>query len=230
MKLILALFLCATAHGGFTRQGEEVRPFTNKSYPLVSLVEDFAAITGSAVSYADDLFRKDETVHVEFNAPVSLRDFEDFFYASLDQAQFTAVKENGVLWIYPSRDIRYLPVNVHLDDSYPKNKTYSTVLIKLKNPLSSNIARNLRPIMSRYGRVVDFSDGYTILINDLGTNIDRVKKTIASMDTEEAWEALLEAKPKIKEKEHPLRAKVLDLQIENDILKKKCADSREVRP
>lgn len=229
MKIIFILLLCTSAFAGFNRQGDEIQPFKDPNYPLSSLIEDYASLTGTSVSYADDLFRKDETVHVNFNSSQSPKEFEKFFYSSLDMAGFTAISENGVLWIYNSRDIRYLPVEVYTDDSYPVDKTYSTVIIKLKNPLSSKISRNLRPIMSRYGRVIDFSDGYTLLINDLGTNIDRLKKTIASMDTEKAWKTLLEAEPKQKEPENPLREKVLDLQIENDILKKKCVNSGEVR-
>lgn len=229
MKLILMMFLCASAQAGFTRQGSEILPFRDQAYPLASLIEDYASLTGTSISYADDLFRKDQSVHVDFNSKQSLKEFEKFFYSSLDMAGFTAISENGVLWIYNTRDIRYLPVEVYTDDSYPVDKTYSTVIIKLKNPLSSNIARNLRPIVSRYGRVIDFSDGYTLLINDLGTNIDRLKKTIASMDTEKAWKTILESEPKKKEPENPLREKVLELQIENDILKKKCVSSGEVR-
>jgi type II secretory pathway component GspD/PulD (secretin) len=230
MKFLLFILLCSNAFAGFQRKGDEVLPFKDKAYPLTSLIEDYSSITGRPVSYEEDIFRKNQNVHVELNTSISLKDFEKFFHSALDMSSFTAVNENGVLWIYNSRDVRYLPIEVYTDESYPKDKTYSTVMIELKHPLSSNIARNLRTILSRYGRVIDFSNGNTILVNDLGTNIERIKQTISSMDTDEAFKRLVKMKPKTPKFENPLKEKLIDLQIENELLKKKCMKNREVKP
>lgn len=227
MKFLFILLFCTSVHAGFKREGNEILPFSEKNYPLKSFIQDYAEIMNVNITYPENLFRKETMVHVNFNTRIGQAEFEKIFYSILDMTGFTAIKEGEMMWLYHSRDIRYLPVNLYTDDTYPRNRSYSTVAVRLNNPLSSNIARNLRPILSRYGRVIDFSDGYTLIISDVGTNIERIVKTISSMDTKDAFANMVADKPAPKEEDNPLRDKLVDLQLENDILKKKLTEMKE---
>jgi general secretion pathway protein D len=55
-------------------------------------------------------------------------------------------------------------------------------IIALKNVDAAEIARNFRPFMSRYGRIIDLKQTNTIIISDTGTNIHRLEKLIKFLD------------------------------------------------
>lgn len=55
--------------------------------------------------------------------------------------------------------------------------------MRLKYVESYDIARNLRPFITRYGRVIDEKNANTIILADTGKNIHRIHKLIEKLDT-----------------------------------------------
>ena len=221
MKFLLLLIFCSQAFGGELKmENGEILPLSNRHYPLKEFIKDYAKVMKINVTYPSNMLRDKDALHIEFNTKASPDELKKVFYEMLANLGYTAIEENKVLWLHDSNDIRYLATEVYADKSFPKNARFSTVIYKLKYPLSTEVSRNIRPILTRYGRVVDLSDARTIILNDQGDNIDRLLKTIQIMDIESAYQAMLTYRAKPDENENnPLREKVLELELDNKLMK-----------
>ncbi len=225
MKFLLLLLLSANAQAALKVENGEILPFTNTKYALVEFIKDYSSLMNLNVTYPKDLFQTSETLHVQLTTKVTTAELKKIFYESLHNLGYTPLEDTNVLFLNRTRDIRYLPTKVFIDRSFPKDATYSTVIYRLRYPLSSDIARNLRPFLSRYGRVVDLSDAKTLVINDTGENVERLLQTIAGLDSEKAYESLLNYTPKPgPEEPSPLKEKIIDLEMDKKLLEKKIIE------
>jgi general secretion pathway protein D len=222
MKYLLLLVLSTQVHAGLRIMNGEVLPFTNAKYPIKEFIKDYAELTKLNVTYASNLIKDKETVHIQLATKTTIAEFKVLFYESLANLGYTPREDHNLLWINNTREVRYLASPVYTDQSFPKDASYSTVIYKLKYPLSSEICRNMRPFLSRYGRVIDVSDARTILFHDRGDNTTRLLKTIENLDTEAAYKSILAYKPKKNENdENPLKEKVVELELEKKLIEKK---------
>jgi type II secretory pathway component GspD/PulD (secretin) len=230
MKFIwlLAFVICANTNAALKIENGEVLPFAHDRYPLKELIKDYAEMMNLNATYPSSLINEKNTVHFQLNSKTSKDEFRVIFNELLDSLGFTTVIDDEVLWIRSSRESRYFPSPVYADNNFPKDASYSLVVHRLKYPLSSEVSRNLRPLMSRYGRVIDFSDARTIVIHEKGDNVERLVKSIEVMDTEAAYKKVLAFIPKKDEFEgNPLQEKVLDLELQNKLLEKKYLELKE---
>lgn len=220
MKFIIFIlfYLSANAHA-FNIVNGEVQPISRRNYPLKDFIRDYAKLMKLNITYPSNLIKDKETVHIEFNSKVSIPEFKNVFYEAISNLGYSPLEENNVLWLVPAREMRYMYSSVYTDQNFPRNASFSTVLYKLKYPLSSEVARNLRPFVSRYGRVIDLSDARTLIFHDQGDIIERLIATIKSMDNEAAYHALINQAPEVdKDKNNPLKEKVLELEMEKKML------------
>lgn len=221
MKYLLLLLFAMNASAAIRTENGKILPVTLVEYPLKTLIREYAELMDVNITYSSKLFR-DPKVHLVLNSPLTKEEFSQVFYNILSNQGFTPIEEKGILWIHNSRDIRYLPAPISTDMNFPTDSRFRTLVYKLKYPVSNFVARNLRPYMSRYGRVIDFSDARTMIINDTSDNLKRLVKTIAFMDTEEAFKNFVNDVPKKDPEEaHPLKEKVVELELEKKILEKK---------
>lgn len=232
MKYLWLFLVCTQLHAAFKIEGDEISPFTNNKYPLKEFIKDYAELMKLNVTYASDLIKENQTLHIQLNTKVTKGELKKIFFESLDSLGYTSSDDSDILFLFSTRDIRYLPTKMYVDQSFPKDASYSTVLYRLKYPLSAEITRNLRPFLSRYGRVVDLSDAKTLILNDRGDNVERILQTIASLDTEAAYQDLITYKPKKSEGEevNPLQEKVMDLELEKKLLEKKYLEVKGEHP
>lgn len=227
MKFLLLILLSTQVHAGLKIENNEVLPFTNTKYSIKEFIKDYAELTKLNVTYASNLIKDKETVHIQLATKTTIEEFKVLFYESLANLGYTPREDSNLLWINSTRDVRYMASPVYTDKSFPKDASYSTVIYKLKYPLSSEICRNMRPFMSRYGRVIDVSDARTILFHDRGDNTARLLKTIENLDTETAYKSILTYKPKKDENdENPLKEKVVELELEKKIIEKKYLEMK----
>jgi hypothetical protein len=80
--------------------------------------------------------------------------------------------------IIPANEIRYesLPLIKNIQN-VAKTMDYTSMLIEAKNRDVKILTRNMRPLLSRYGRVIDINKN-NIFIIDTGENIHRLYKLI----------------------------------------------------
>ncbi len=222
------LALCAiawNAHATLKTENGNVLPVTLTDYNLQAILEDLARLTDMNIVYPSDMFVPQEKVHLVLSSPVSKEEFRKIVYHLLSGRGYTPIEEYGAVWIYNARDIRYLPTPISQKIDFPADARYRTMVYRLKNPTSSIIARNLRPVMSRYGRVIDFSDARTLIINDTSDNIIRLVKTVEFLDTEAMFKNFVNDVPK-KDPNiiDPMAEKIVQLELEKKILEKKYTE------
>lgn len=225
MKFFLLLLLSLKAHAAIQVQNGEILPFKLSDYPLKSLVSDYAQMMDVNVTFPVKMFRDNDKVHLDINSKVTKEQFQQIVYNLLFNRGFSPVESNGILWIYNSRDMRYIPAPISTDLNFPADSRFRTAVYILKYPISSIVARNLRPYMSRYGRVIDFSDARTIIVNDTADNIKRLVKTIEFMDVEATFTNFVNDIPKKDPNEiDPMNEKLVELEMDKKILEKKYTE------
>jgi general secretion pathway protein D len=126
------------------------------------------------------------SIKVSSNFSLNKDNADDFLSEVLSLNGYTRVPSKPDQWtVINSRDVRYMPTKnyVYGKDTIPSNFDYIMVTIKLKNPhIVSEISRNFRPFMSRYGRIIDIKRPGIIIISDTGKNVHRLINLISILD------------------------------------------------
>ncbi len=229
MKWLMVLsFLSFNAYADLVMDQEDIAPFTYAKYPLSSFIKDYTKVMGVSVSYSSGVVFEKDIINLNINKKMNKNDFKKLFYNTLDSYGISTLEDGNILWLENTRDIRYLPMNVYSGDNYPKNASYITFIHKLKYPISREVSNNLRAFISRYARIIESSDGRTLIFNEKGDNISRLLEMVRLMDTEKAYKHVLNFKPKSDDDaENPLRSKVIDLEIDKKILENKYMTLKE---
>lgn len=228
MKFLLLMLLAVNAHAALKVQDGVILPFKLTEYPMKSLVKDYAELMNLTVTLPKTLIRDQEKVNLEINSKMTKEEFQQIVFNLLQNRGFTPIEQNSITWIYNARDIRYLSVPISMDLNFPADARFRSLVYRLKYPISAMVARNLRPYMSRYGRVIDFSDARTLIINDVSDNLKRLAKTIDYMDTESTYNNFVNDVPKkLKDEFDPTHEKIVELETEKKILEKKYQELKE---
>ncbi|MBT4793268.1 MAG: hypothetical protein HON90_16975 [Halobacteriovoraceae bacterium] len=125
-------------------------------------------------------------VNLSSNFKITKLNANDFISETLSLHGYTRVPSTSGDWtIINARDVRYEPTPQYIygKDVIPKNHDHAMATFKLINPkISREIARNFRPFMSRYGRIIDLKTPGIIIISDTGKNIHRLGKLVTLLD------------------------------------------------
>lgn len=127
---------------------------------------------------------KDVKGKVSITAPtaITVGDAWKAYLAALNMAGYTLVKSGAFYKVINARDVRYTPTKIYTGAYTPDTEAHIMKVIALKNVDASEIARNFRPFMSRYGRIIDIKQTNTVIASDAGTNINRLEKMIKFLD------------------------------------------------
>jgi general secretion pathway protein D len=104
------------------------------------------------------------------------------YLTALNINGYTLVKSGSFYKIVQSRDIRYTPTKIYTGTYTPETENYVMRIITLKNVNSTEVTRSFRPFMSRYGRIIDIKQTNTIIVQDTGSNINRLVRLIKFID------------------------------------------------
>lgn len=227
MKHVLVFFLMVSyAHGSIPTDGDSVLPFQRVNVPLVDLIKEYAEALNKNITF-DDSFKKQKTlVSVHINQKTPSLEFSSLIKSILDSYGYTILEEEGFNWIMSSRDIRYTPTPFYKGKLPPNDESYAGTFFYLKFPVAREVARNLRPFVSRYGRVLDLPGGKTLLLVDKGETTHKLKDVVDFMDNEKLYKSILERAPSaLEEAQENVNSKIVDLEIRNKILEKKVIES-----
>ena len=133
----------------------------------------FAAINGIRISLALTV----ASVHFSSNMSAGWK-----YLAALNMAGYSLIKTGAFYKVINARDIRYTPTKIYTGNYTPDTENYVMRVISLKSVSAAEIARNFRPFMSRYGRIIDIKQTNTIIIADTGSNINRLAKMVKFLD------------------------------------------------
>lgn len=132
---------------------------------------------------------------------------DDFLSEVLHANGYTRLKmaSKNSYKIVNARDVRYMAnqrILISGKDQIPTNHDYMMVKIQLKNKyMTSEITRNFRPFMSRYGRIIDLKNSGTLLVNETGKNVHRLLQLLDGLDKAPSKEEIAQYKADKKRRE-----------------------------
>ena len=184
MKILLLLLLIInTSFAGVLSKKNNKYFVTKKQFQIEELAKDYAQIKGYALIM-------DERVKGQFDVygprTFAQEDLDLFVTVALSDMGYTILRTDELkqLEVINARDIRYRGGQVFTDiDDVPRDYNFYQFVMKLNYAETHDISRNLRPFISRYGRVIEERNANTIILADTGTNIHRIQKLIKKLDT-----------------------------------------------
>lgn len=158
---------------------EIVTSFDFPETDIMDLTKHMQELTGINLILDKDVKGK---VSITAPTPITVGDAWKAYLAALNMAGFTLVKSGAFYKIINARDVRYVPTAIYTGSYTPDTEAHVMKILALKNVDASEISRNFRPFMSRYGRIIDIKQTNTIIISDTGANIARLEKLIKFLD------------------------------------------------
>lgn len=158
---------------------EIIESFDFPNTDILEITKHMQKLTGINLILDKDVKGK---VSISAPTPITVGDAWKAYLVSLNMAGYSLIKTGEFYRIINSRDIRYTPTKIYTGDYIPDVENYMMKIIALKYVDASEIVRNFRPFMSRYGRILDIKQTNTIIITDTGTNINRLMKLVKFLD------------------------------------------------
>ncbi|EPZ51449.1 type II secretion system protein D [Bacteriovorax sp. BAL6_X] len=194
---------------------EIVTSFDFEDTSLQDLTKHMQKLTGLNLIIDKDLKGK---ISISAPTPITVGDAWKAYLAALNMNGLTMVKSGAFYKIVQARDIRYIPTKIYTGNYVPETENYLMKIIALKNIDSTEVSRSFRPFMSRYGRIIEIKQTNTIIIQDTGSNINRLMSLIKFIDVP-GHEETLQIIP-VKNTSASEIAKLLDKILKDDTSKK----------
>ncbi len=168
-----------------------IEEITNENYP--DEIESFdypnAEIT-DVIKAISDLTGKnfiiDSTVHgkISIVAPskVTVAEAYKAFLAALAANGFTVVPYGKFLKVKSSKLARNDSVPTYSGSYYPTSDVFVTKIIHLKHISADDVKKNLGVLQTRDGDVNAYGPTNSLIINDYGSNVDKITKIIDELD------------------------------------------------
>lgn len=158
---------------------EIVESFDFPDTDIMEMTKHMQRLTGINLILDKDVKGK---VSIIAPTPITVGDAWKAYLTALNMAGYTLVKSGAFYKVINARDIRYTPTKIYTGNYTPDTENYVMRVIALKNVSAQEIARNFRPFMSRYGRIIDIKQTNTVIMADTGTNINRLVKMVKFLD------------------------------------------------
>lgn len=187
MKLfiIFSLLLSLTLQAEVLKRNEAGDfVLTRRVFKTSELLTDYGRLLGLNMTIGRS--NHDESFEAEGELVVPKDQIESYVSTILLFGGRAMIRQPGSQFVkvIESRDIRYASVPLFKEiEKLPDNDNHAQFSHDLKHINGSEVARNLRPFLSRYGRLIDMKD--TVFVADSGKNIKRIAQIIKTIDTEE---------------------------------------------
>lgn len=188
MRTFITLLLLSTSlHAAvLTRNPEGDFALNKTSFKMSEVLADYATLMNYNLSVSSEF--QDEVFTVQGLPQVKKDQMENYISILLSQSGNAVVRmpDSNFMQVISARDIRYTPLPIYKSrNDIPKNDNQAQFSYTLKHIDASEMSRNMRPFMSRYGRIIDIKHANALHITDTGNNLRKLADIVLSLDTEE---------------------------------------------
>ncbi len=158
---------------------EVVTSFNFPDISLTDLTKQMQKLTGLNLIMDKELKGK---ISIVASSPITVGDAWRAYMTALEMNGYSLVRTGAFYRIVSTRDIRYTPTKIYTGSFAPNTDNYIMKILPLKNINSTEITRSFRPFLTRYGRLIDIKQTNTIIVQDTGSNINRLSRLIKFID------------------------------------------------
>jgi len=113
---------------------------------------------------------------------VTLQEAYNAFLSALDANGLTTVQSGKFIRIIESAEARRSPVKTYAGDYAPKDDQFITRIFQLKYINADEVSREFRDLTTRQGKLFAYEPTNSIIITDTGSNIQRIKEILDTLD------------------------------------------------
>lgn len=113
---------------------------------------------------------------------VSLQEAYQAFLTALEANGLTTIQSGKYIRIIDSAEARRAPVKTYAGDYAPKDDQFITRIFQLKFINADEVQREFRDLTSRNGKLFAYEPTNSIIITDTGSNIQRIKELLETLD------------------------------------------------
>ncbi len=214
---LLVLFLISSASAAILERDGEGFRLTKNSITGRELLNDYSALMKKNLSVYQDF---DDGVFVVHGSRRLSRQQIDGFVSrimSISGNSLITQAQSQFVEVIAERDARYATVPVYEDEkNLPDTDSFIQFNFRLKHADPADFARNMRPFLSRYGRIIDVTHARSVYLTDTGSNVRRMIEISKIIDIasfaegKKEIEAINEKHRKILKKEKDVLAILLE--------------------
>ncbi len=159
---------------------EVITSFDFPETTLVDLTKHMQKITG--INLILDNKELKGKISILAPSPITVGDAWKAYLSALNVNGYSLVKSGAFYKIVGTRNIRYTPTTIYTGNYTPETENYAMRIIALKHISSGDLNRSFRPFLSRHGRISEIKQTNTVIVQDTGTNINRIARLIKFID------------------------------------------------
>lgn len=172
----------ASGPSSLSKTGDRMVTLDFNNVDLQTFVKFISELTGKNFVIDEKVQGK---ITVISPTKISVDDAYQVFLTVLDMKGFTAVTENKVIKIFPSREAKQSGVSIVTEErQLPPDENYETRILKLKHIGTTELSRLISPLISKDGSSIPYPSTNVLIITDIKSNMAKLLDLIAELDTE----------------------------------------------
>lgn len=185
--LIITILFISTSYAEVLRKNAN-GDFTliKNSFTARELLADYARLEKLNLNTTSDF--EDQTFTTLGKLEIPKSQIDSYVSSIMNQSGNAIIKSNtsSQVQVIRGSETRYSTLPIYIDLSkVPDSDDIIQFNYTIKNIEAAELSRNMRPFLSRFGRVIDMKSANTIHFTDTARNIIRMIKIVHFLDTEE---------------------------------------------
>ena len=151
-------------------------------YPNADIAEIVKAI--SKLTGKNFILDKGVSGKISIIAPSQITVAEAYkaFLTSLAMNGFTVIPSGNFLKIRPIQNASKESIETYAGDYFPNSDQLITRIVKLQYINAEDIQKNLRPLVNQSGDMTPYAPTNSLIITDLGSNVERIMNILNQLD------------------------------------------------
>ncbi len=160
---------------------EVVTSFDFPNADIGELIKHMQQLTGINMIYEKNLKGKSK-VSISAPTPITVGDAWRAFLTALNINELSLVKTGAFYKIVPISKIKNSPSKIYTGSFSPDTENLVMRIIPLKNINGKEVKRSLRQFLTRNGKISNIDQTNTVIVQDIGTNVNRIARLIKFID------------------------------------------------